>query len=98
MRCLKCEKALQMVDGTTVNPDGAGELLVSFHYGSSHDQCLGRPYRSDLTPTDPSAPRHQFLLVCDQIRAYICDDCFVTHSHLFEGWSLPNSLPSEKVL
>ena len=41
--------------------EDAGNVEITFHYGSRHDMCFGAP--APLGHTEP-------------YRAYICDDCF----------------------
>ncbi len=92
MQCLKCEKPMQLCPDTSpeiVQMDWGGNLDVSFYYGSRHDQMddFGRTVRLPENPT-----RRDQLLRCYKIRAYICDDCFETHAHLFDGYDhkVPN--------
>lgn len=96
MKCLKCEKPLSMLPDMPANPDGAGEIVVSFGYGSRHDQCSGW---GGMPPPSSGAPRHHRLTntsVCNEVRAYVCDDCFEQYAHLFEGWSVRRVRPEER--
>lgn len=90
-RCLVCEKELRHEAMKVDKPDhlgrtrynhppivyDAGEVQVSFSYGSNHDQG-GSGY-------EPKTPIEK-LLSCHEIRGYLCDDCFEKKLHLFEGW------------
>lgn len=96
MKCLKCEKPMSMMKDMEKNPDDGGEMVVSFHYGSRHDMCLGMPER--LARHDKAKTYRERLLFCDQIRAYICDDCFEKHIDLFQGWQVIRQAPIEKQL
>lgn len=96
MNCFKCEKPLQMLPDAAHNPDGAGVFVLSFHFGSRHDQCDHR----QIFPVDPTMDRVSNLISCtDEIRGYVCDDCFAAHAHLLEGWTVRTSRPtSENIL
>jgi len=37
MKCLICEKKIKPIKNIKENPDGAGFIKMSFHYGSRHD-------------------------------------------------------------
>ncbi len=78
--CLCCEKALETTHDTVVY-DG-GWMVVDFGYGSRFDYDCNtslRPVSSDSVPE---------VLACDEIRAYICDDCFEQKANLFEGYRI----------
>ena len=94
MKCFKCERDLSVLSEMPSNPDGAGEFVLSFHYGSEWDQMgdwVGRP-----SAPDPDLPRHQNLLRCSQIRGYVCDRCFEAAHHLLDGWVVERSRPTER--
>lgn len=89
MKCLKCEKELTRLDPGERNVNGGGELRVSFGYGSTHDMMTDLfevPRNSHEVL--PEAPRHDRLLGCELVNAYICDSCFVKHAELFEGFKI----------
>lgn len=73
--CLICDKELEYEPGPEHNGNvyDAGFMLVSFHYGSRHDQCHGYPARK--SDRDQGDEKNK-LLTCDEIEAFICDDCF----------------------
>ena len=87
MICLICEKQVNMLN--EYNLDGAGEIIVSFGYGSNHDQ-IGVP---DLTPQK----RMDVLLSSDTIKSVICDSCFEKKEHCFNGYNVRTTL-SEKLI
>jgi hypothetical protein len=85
MKCLRCERPITADPNCPNNPSGAGEVVVSFHYGSRWDQCDGI---YPPQPVDPTKERHISLLrSCRQIVGYLCDDCFVVHSDLLSGFN-----------
>lgn len=89
MHCLKCEKPLKMMDNLPNNPENAGDMSVSFGYGSRWDMCEGMPVRrryEDLSETDQQNRPMVLTVCCHSVMAYICDDCFAAHSHLFDGF------------
>lgn len=98
MQCFKCEKPLQMMPDMPTNPDDAGEFVLSFHYGSRHDQCYGFEGRKAyLTQTEPVSRCRQ-LEASDQIRGYVCDDCFEKFAHLLDGWDVKTTRTEGKVV
>jgi hypothetical protein len=87
VNCLVCDKVLEYEPGT--NHRGgvmdAGFMLVSFHFGSRHDQCHGFHGRKDLR--NDKNPVNQ-LLACDEIEAFICDDCFEKKFDKMKGYDI----------
>lgn len=77
MICLICEKEIAKLHDGTECINGGGCLIASFGYGSKHDQIHG--YIENSTPLDK-------LLNCDEVVAYICDDCTERKTHCFEGY------------
>jgi hypothetical protein len=82
--CLVCEKPLVFNEEELVE-DG-GFLQLVFHYGSRHDQCKGFA----------SAVVHDSLLRCDEIEAYICDDCFDKKRGLMKGFDVKTTRKRER--
>lgn len=90
-RCLKCENPIRPIPTWEEysNLDHAGEMEVSFGYGSSHDMCHGHPHRKACTLDrypKVKPERLSRLLASDRLLAYICDSCFTRHLDLFAGW------------
>jgi hypothetical protein len=85
-----CRKELEWDDIGLVYD--AGFMVVSFHYGSRHDQ-IEPPL---LTP--PPSIRLDALLRSDEIRAFICDDCFESNLDLFEGYKITVKRKETKVI
>lgn len=85
--CLVCDKELEYTPGPghTGNVHDAGFMLVTFHYGSRHDQRLG--YEGRKTMNDNETDLQQ-LLNCDQIETFICDDCFEKKLDKMNGYDL----------
>jgi len=75
--CLICGKSLPWEESMEL-VEGGGFVVLSFHYGSRHDQLA----------TWVDKDKKSELLRCDEIRAYICDDCFENKLDLFEGWNI----------
>jgi len=99
VRCLVCDKQLDYEPGPnhTGNVYDGGFMLLSFHYGSSHDQCHGFSGRKTMIlgipvmPGEPEPPEptpSQKLLACDEIEAFICDECFVKKSDRMKGYDI----------
>jgi hypothetical protein len=85
-RCLVCEKTLETGQFGLI---GAGTLTLEFHYGSTHDQC---GYTS--IPTDGN---HQTtLLQSDEIRGYLCDQCFPQIQNRLEGYDIQQKIIETK--
>lgn len=84
MKCLCCEKVLgEMYAGReSFTPEDGGRMMVSFGYGSRHDQGGSGPA---VTPIDK-------LLNCNEIEAYICDDCFEKKFDLMNGFSVKKTV------
>ena len=55
-----------MLEDMSDNPDDAGEISMSFHYGSRHDGV-----GLDCPLPGPKS-----------VKAYICDDCYEQKKHL----------------
>jgi hypothetical protein len=87
VHCLVCDKELEYEPGPnhTGNVMDAGFMLVSFHYGSRHDQCHG--YHGRKTMRGKDNPMHD-LLACDEIEAFICDDCFEKKFNKMKGYDI----------
>jgi uncharacterized protein YlaI len=80
VKCLTCEKDLEYDQHDLVM--NGGFIQISFHYGSKHDQCKGfRGNNSEDTELNK-------LLGCDEIEAYICDECFEKKSPLMKGFNV----------
>ncbi len=94
MKCLKCEKEIVFMHDMPGNPDDAGEMDVSFHYGSRHDMCLGFGGRK----MRPAPTLRDKLLNCDVIRAYVCDNCFDKHIDLFDGFDVKRRIEEKMVI
>jgi hypothetical protein len=78
--CLVCDKELKLEQHTGNVIDG-GPMLVSFHYGSRHDQMGSKSEYYQETPLDK-------LLACDEIEAFICDDCFERKVEKMKGYEI----------
>lgn len=83
VNCLVCDKELGLQYNGNVM-DG-GFMLVSFHYGSRHDQCHGfggrKSHRAESSPMNK-------MLTCDEIEAFICDDCFEKKFEKMKGYDI----------
>ena len=88
MKCLICFKELEPVEHGESQPYDGGEIQVRFGFGSRHDQ--------EFNPDGQS--RRDGLLGCQQIVAYICDDCFDQRIDCFEGYSIENIRKRVKVV
>lgn len=62
-----------------------GFMLISFHYGSRHDQCHGFSGRKNRNDNDKPMDK---LLACDEIEAFICDDCFEKKHTKMKGYDI----------
>lgn len=96
MKCLKCEKEIERLAECPSNLNDAGTLVVHFGYGSRHDMRGGWE-RPVATPPGELGlhGRRDLLLSCDEVRAYVCDDCFATHARLFDGFQVRKVQPVE---
>jgi hypothetical protein len=86
-KCLLCNKELVWDENFDLI-DKAGFITVSFHYGSRHDQG------GHSEPKDPLTK----LLQCDEIRAFICDDCFEQKLAKFEGWKISTERKETRII
>jgi hypothetical protein len=86
VNCLVCDKELDYEPGADYrgNVSDAGFMLVSFHYGSRHDQCHGFSGRKSHRDERPM----EKLLTCDEIEAFICDDCFEKKFDKMKGYDV----------
>ena len=91
MRCIICDKQIELLEGSSGNLKNAGMLKAYFGYGSDHDQLGAQGYLPE--PVD----RLTRLLRCDEVVAYICDSCFEKKIELFEGFDIKRSVRREKV-
>jgi hypothetical protein len=81
VKCLCCEKDILIDQNGFLND--AGYAYISFDYGSRHDQGKGfGGYRLESETPD----RKEKLLACDDIVAFICDDCFDKKQLLLKGY------------
>jgi hypothetical protein len=62
-----------------------GFMLVSFHYGSDHDQCHGFGGRKAHRESTDAMNK---LLTCDEIEAFICDNCFEKKFEKMKGYDI----------
>lgn len=85
--CLICDKELVYEPGPDHNGNvhNAGFMLVSFHYESRHDQCHGFSGRKSHREEKDAMHR---LLSCDEIEAFICDDCFEKKFDKMKGYDV----------
>jgi hypothetical protein len=94
MKCLLCRKELEKefqdeFDGVSSQPAGAGVATIGFHYGSKQDQ-LG----VDMLGESPK----KLLLASNEIRFYICDECFEENIDLFEGYNIERKFSEKRVV
>jgi hypothetical protein len=91
VNCLICDKELDYEPGSNYNGNvyDAGFMLVSFHYGSRHDQC-GFSGRADTKDFEK-------LLSCNDIEAFICDDCFEKKWQKMRGYDVHKRQERKKV-
>lgn len=91
VKCLCCEKEIKRDKYGCL--DYAGYAYIEFHYGSRHDQGKGfggcRLYSENPT-------REEILLACDNIEAYICDDCFDKKQDLMKGFVKVSHITHER--
>jgi len=94
--CLVCDKELEYDPGShhRGNVMDAGFMLVSFHYGSRHDQCHG--YDGRKSHRGESSPMEK-LLTCDEIEAFICDDCFEKKFSKMYGYDIVKKVERVKI-
>ncbi len=96
VNCLVCDKVLDYEPGPDYNgnvSDG-GFMLVSFHYGSRHDQCHGFPMRQQLRGEKGTMEN---MLSCDEIEAFICDDCFEKKYAKMRGYDIHSRRSRTKI-
>lgn len=86
VNCLICDKELEyeVYPSHRGGVNDGGFMLVSFHYGSRHDQCHGYSGRKSYRNENPMNK----LLTCDEIEAFICDDCFEKKFHKMKGYDI----------
>jgi len=101
--CLVCDKELEYDPGPRHNGNvmDGGFMLVSFHYGSRHDQCLGFPGRKnqrDAQPMQGELPPYTNLLTCDEIEAFICDGCFEKKFDKMKGYDIRQTRERTKIV
>lgn len=88
-----------MLENTTSNPDGAGEAVIRFHFGSRYDQCDGWDRPLDEVGDIPNRSRATELsCCCNEIRFWVCDDCFEKYAHLFSGYVTDTTKTERRVL
>lgn len=97
-----CDKQLEYEPGPNHNGNvmDGGFMLVSFHYGSCHDQCHGfhgRKNSRDAQPMQGELPPYQNLLTCDEIEAFICDQCFEKKFDKMKGYDIKTSRERFKI-
>lgn len=83
--CLVCDKQLIHSEGNNGFLNDGGFMLLSFHYGSRHDQCFGYSKRKEMRSNVTDLEK---MLSCDQIEAFICDDCFESKIAKMRGYDL----------
>lgn len=84
VNCLICDKELEyeLWSDHTGNVYNGGFMSVSFGYGSRHDQAGGFSQgRDNLIDMDK-------MLSCDEIEAFICDDCFDKKFNKMRGYDV----------
>jgi Mg2+ and Co2+ transporter CorA len=87
LKCIICCKEINASDDYFF--DG-GDVLISFGYGSKHDQ-LG--FRGVQAENDMEK-----MLQCDQIRAKICDDCFEKVFPMCKGYKVRTETIEERIV
>jgi len=87
--CLICDKNLEYDEHGCVY-DG-GSLQLSFGYGSKFDLCCNHrePFPENATQLDK-------LCFCDQIEAYICDECFEKKADKIKGFMISKETKRER--
>lgn len=85
-RCLMCEKKLKILSETGGISDG-GYAIIQFGYGSRHDQIGTFP------PEEPLSK----ILNADEIRFFICDDCFEKNIKFFTGINIVHTTKETEV-
>jgi hypothetical protein len=87
--CLVCDKELDYnaCPSHRGGVNDGGFMLVSFHYGSCHDQCHGFHGRKSHRDAPPMHP-YTKLLTCDEIEAFICDNCFEKKFDKMKGYDI----------
>lgn len=76
----------------------AGFMVVSFHYGSRHDQIETPAQAAHLKLKGEKQDKLSTMLRSDEIRAFICDDCFESNLDLFEGYKITVKRKETKVI
>lgn len=94
VKCMMCRKELEYDDHGLVM-DG-GFAVISFHYGSRHDQLIG--FENHPSGYSPPENAREKLLGCQEVRGYICDDCFENNLDLFEGYNTVRTTKEERVV
>ena len=84
-KCLICQKLIEVDENNFF--DG-GDVVISFGYGSRHDQC-GIP--------DPTNDMEK-MLNCNKIYARMCDDCWEKVFPLCEGHMVTTEQREERVV
>lgn len=92
-RCLKCEVDIPLDDRGY--PQKCGRLEARFGPSSQFDQ---EAVKSGRTLTNASPTPLQTLLQCDEIRAYICDECFNSKMDFFEGYAHHITFNEKKIV
>lgn len=88
VRCITCEKSLELDEDGLVRD--AGFVVISFHFGSRHDQCYG------FSRDRGRRKRIERLLACNKIEGFICDDCFDTKSKLCCGFDVERKVVEKR--
>ena len=86
VKCLLCKKKLKF-DKQIKSVVGAGTATIQFWYNSRYDKIGTFP------PEEPLAK----LLNADEIRFFICDDCFEKNADLFDGYDFTHTVKETKV-
>jgi hypothetical protein len=95
-KCLICRKELEWDDIGLVYD--AGFMVVSFHYGSRHDQIETPLSFKCASWAGEKQDKLSTMLRSDEIRAFICDDCFESNLDLFEGYRITVKRKETKVI
>jgi hypothetical protein len=85
-KCLLCKKELEVNE---CGPSDGGCAIISFGYGSRHDQ---------IGYSNPPEGALDKMLSCDEIRCVICDDCFEKNLDLFEGYRIKTHTKKTRVI
>ena len=94
--CLICDKQLDYDPGPNHNGNvyDGGFMLVGFSYGSRHDQCHGYGARKTMRGNSPM----ETLLTCDEIEAFICDDCFEKKFGKMRGYDIDKKVERDRIV